>query len=443
MHNFLIVRSENTILPKPKRTLTPDGRQSQCLNITFQIILITSFLSSWLIILLLQRGIIKSLLQISGIEPNPGPELSQQHKCIKNALGICPVSHTCEVEGFDIEIFAACHCGSCEGFGPLLCYNHFLQDSCRRIRTKSNQLLPITCGSSPMAPFRKSPKFDLSYSSTISPNPVHDSPSKQGFGMMDKIECTTCFRLITISNIGISHKCWKSLLRSKGYFHYTCTKCLANQSFCSMDQSMILNMSSQHLDGIKTPILSREGQLSRIIVHKRRKISRHIKLTPAIDPLKTSLPKKPNPLSNLSSQCLPLMSLVVKPPPVHIVEKWRRALDSLDVRTVPLSVTERRALSIGESHIYPKPLNFNAVPFYPLDLQRTCPPANPPMNPYINCFFASAPLSPRAFPSALGIIRSNHISSRASSNVTKWQNRGTQSNVSCGGVTKPITQPQS
>lgn len=172
---LLIKRSENCNLPRPKPKLKQNSYKFLHLAI-----LLLLFYIHWT-----QLQIIYGLLLISGIERNPVPELSNLTKsktCTKNIHGICNISHTCEVRGCNIEIFASCHCDSYEGHGPLLCYNHFINNSCKNSRTKSD-----------IIPSQK---------------------SKQ----IDSIEYSTCFNSISISIVRLSPSAGCCLNKQKATF---------------------------------------------------------------------------------------------------------------------------------------------------------------------------------------------------------------------------------
>ena len=65
----------------------------------------------------IQPQMMSILLLISGIERNPGPKsrnVTLSKIYIDKGHGICDIKHTCDVKGCDIEIFASCHCDSCE-----------------------------------------------------------------------------------------------------------------------------------------------------------------------------------------------------------------------------------------------------------------------------------------------------------------------------------------
>ena len=230
--NLLIKRSENCDITRPK-LLEP------IYNFLHYINILLPFYIYWI-----QSQIIYMLLLISGIERNPGSKSSNvtiSKTCACNGLGICGISHTCKVKGCNNEIFASCHCDSCEGYGPLLCYNHFINNFCRHVRTKSD--------------------LNSFHNQKQSVQTTQES-NKANF-----LECSTCFTSTPISIVGQSPKCRRSLNKAKCYFHYTCIKCLTK----STNNSNELSTSET---SIVESFLENEKHSIRIITHKRRKLAR-------------------------------------------------------------------------------------------------------------------------------------------------------------------------
>lgn len=70
------------------------------------------------------------LLQIAGIERNPGPvqlppPIFDQSRIYGN---LTPES--CEFPYCHDEVFASCHCSKCAGECPLLCFKHYKDNNC-------------------------------------------------------------------------------------------------------------------------------------------------------------------------------------------------------------------------------------------------------------------------------------------------------------------------
>lgn len=190
--------------------------------------------------------------------------------------------------GCNVEIFASCHCSSCEGFGPLLCYNHFLKDCCKHIRTKSDLTHSPTSGNDRLA---------------------HLSPKRTE---LDAIECATCFHLTPIKTIGLSPKCWQSLKRTKGYFYYNCVNCLTKSANDSLDCSSISD------DLTSRACFETRGNSDSIITRKRHKHMIY-DLKPKLQPSSSSTDPIFRPV--------PLISLRLKPPPINLLRKWWRILN--------------------------------------------------------------------------------------------------------------------
>ena len=74
------------------------------------------------------------LLIIGGIESNPGPQSSNtklnSFSIERKFKDFCPIKHLCEIKNCSGDVYASCHCNQCQGYGPLLCFNHFVSDKC-------------------------------------------------------------------------------------------------------------------------------------------------------------------------------------------------------------------------------------------------------------------------------------------------------------------------
>ena len=318
--NILIKRSENCDISRPKQEFKTKSK------IFLHYILEPLFYIYWI-----QWQIISTLLQISGIERNPGPNPSrdkQSQTCKENNCGICAISHTCKVKGCDAEIFASCHCNSCEGFGPLLCYNHFVNDSCKRIRTKSNLDLSQKPNHTQCIPIK-----NTALSST--PIPSNNSRNIKSTNInstkTNSVECSTCYKSIPISTVGLTPTCWHSINRAKGYFHYTCKNCLTKSTRNSLD------LSSNAESFLNKAAVTKDENLSYIIIRKRRKlIKQNCALYISKLPLNASgehhtsnatFKLKNIQQSKESYTPIPLSSLCLKPPPIYILRKWWKILN--------------------------------------------------------------------------------------------------------------------
>ena len=306
---FLFLRKEETPIPKPKCTLdSSDQWTLLCFHTLYLIIAL--FFICWL-----SLELISILLIRGGVESNPGPkgiESEISPTCKKNEHGLCGISHLCEVVGCDVEVFASCHCDSCEGYGPLLCYNHFLNDSCKMIKTKHIPSSTLNCKKSNVSAFASTPVL-------IKSGRLGLRSEKELVN--DWIECTTCYNHIPISNIGLSSKCWLSLKRAKGYFHYTCVACITNSSGITDNSSITFN------EPHATSSIENLRNLSHIIVHKRRKLtSRNAQ---SLMPKQSAIiPKTPVCATNTAiAKCPALTSLILKPPPIQILKKWWKILE--------------------------------------------------------------------------------------------------------------------
>ena len=146
--------------------------------------------------------IIAILLLICGIEPNPGPKI-----IAKPCKDICQVKHKCEVGNCSEDIFASCHCTSCKGLGPLVCFEHFSMDVC-----------PLNHLSS----FENSVPFNVQckHQEIILPNYEFQRIISE-----KQIECTICYRTFSPEDIKLTMKGYELLLRSDGLFYYVCKFC--------------------------------------------------------------------------------------------------------------------------------------------------------------------------------------------------------------------------
>ena len=157
----------------------------------------------------LAKQVISSLLLIGGIELNPGPPPSSDNlqkdnnntnlqtldiksKQAKCTSSICSIFHLCDVSTCYNEIFAACHCNKCKGCRPLLCYHHFINDSC----CPRNSII-------------------------LSIKTKQTSARKIG----SQIEYSICFKSLAVMYIGLSEEIWQAILNSRGRFIFICQKC--------------------------------------------------------------------------------------------------------------------------------------------------------------------------------------------------------------------------
>lgn len=134
---------------------------------------------------------LNQLLLISGIEPNPGPSLNDKlllNPTFDASNGVIygnSIPEKCSSPNCNEEIFAACHCTLCKGYGPLLCYQHFLNNLCRSNLTTRKR------------------------------NPTFSSG----------IECTICFAIISLNQTGINLSTYNSINNANGKFIYICKSC--------------------------------------------------------------------------------------------------------------------------------------------------------------------------------------------------------------------------
>lgn len=166
-----------------------------------------------------------ALLIIGGIEPNPGPRPQQMHDedqfydCSATKIcpcpDLCPVKHLCSLPDCDDDIFASCHCDKCKGYGPLLCYNHFINDICPHSYKPSTKESRSPTNLNQQQ-FQKSRLLRLITSKSVS--------------VPSELECSTCFRTFAPDSIGIDPRIVASMQHIEGLFIYVCKACLKNQS---------------------------------------------------------------------------------------------------------------------------------------------------------------------------------------------------------------------
>ena len=270
----------------------------------------------------LAKQVISLLLLMGGIELNPGPPppsddlqkdkkdtnlqtLDIKSKQAKCTSGICSISHLCEVSTCYNEIFAACHCNKCKGFAPLLCYHHFINDSC--------------CPRNSNIPSIKTKQT---------------SARKSG----SQIECSICFKSLGVMSIGLSEEIWQAILNSKGKFIFLCQKCCnSSEEDIALNTSNPTSLYAEHIKEQNASIISSDPRSSIRIIPKHRHLipklhypSKDAHLNSSDSEIRDSNIYEKFDNSRLTNSknlyVTPLLSLKLRPPPAQIFLKWHHYL---------------------------------------------------------------------------------------------------------------------
>ena len=250
-------------------------------------------------------------LIIGGIELNPGPRPQLTHdedeffECsaylTSQCSPLCSIKHKCEYPECSEDIFAACHCDKCNGYGPLLCFAHFERDQC-----------------------------PLSISRPVG--------SIAGTSTPEEVICNTCFKAFPIDSINLPLPVWELTKNISGKFYYVCKICLNHK-----DQQLELHSLSTLADlsdivelpcdecacSIKPQpfsLLEKNSSTCKVISLPKR---HHIKST---NHTKTKSDYLKLPTTNAATRIneIPkLLSLTILPPPLHILRKWQSYIYSV------------------------------------------------------------------------------------------------------------------
>ena len=347
----LTKRSENSIIHKYTKTgtLKPNTRNS-----------IVCILSCIIGVFLAHQTLI-ALLIIGGVEPNPGPssQLTQDedqfYECTpsyptSHCSSLCGIKHNCEFPGCHEEIFAACHCDMCNGYGPLLCFKHFENDQCP-LSTSSNSNTESLCE--------------------------------------NEVICSTCFKIYSIDSIRLLPLVFQQVKKVSGKFYYMCESCANRKDQCPvlLSSGSLADLSHCETQSLVTcgenhPLTTCTDvkrkcekdtlctihevpnqvkscvQSCRIIIHKRHK---HVRLSRIVSPHQISV----GTLVVSKQRCIPLMSIQLRPPPTHILKKWLTPAFSPRTSAAIHGDIQAREFSEPISAEVFKKWNVSAAPFFP------------------------------------------------------------------------------